>query len=141
MELKQGKYYRTRDGRKAKVIATDLPENCNGCTCVCIVFTKYGVWNEWAFYKNGQAYDNCAIGLNLIEPWQEKLEVGKWYVDDDGDYIEIIAIRSSRYIYTRYKADGVYSYATSLFVNRIYSGDYKLIDPPSWAQEAKNERI
>ena len=95
MKIEAGKEYRTRDGERARVYATDgnLPYTVHGA----IQSKENDGWKSWAWREDGNSYPGESYSNELVSEWKEEpvLPDGFWdrivppYIDhvamdDDG---------------------------------------------------------
>lgn len=92
MKIEVGKFYKTRDGRKARIYATDgISDTLHGA------ILHEGGWVSYAWHESGLHYLNTREGTDLVSEWREpvKLEFeAKAFVNDEEDRT-CIAVPSS----------------------------------------------
>lgn len=83
MTLKEGIVYKTRSGKRVKIVAVKLPSS-NGYTCAGIVFDFNGkAWTMMQYRDNGQAivFTNVPDPLDIVGYWVPLKSVKKESVD------------------------------------------------------------
>lgn len=81
MKFKVGEVWRTRDGRKARILATDSKQIGYPIVVLVQTATSEGVRTLTAA---GMYLDQCISYCDLIEPWRdepEEVEVFEWLSD------------------------------------------------------------
>jgi len=69
MKFEVGKYYRTRDGRKALVLYTDKRSNF-GRSLIVLLFQKDEDLT-WHYLSTGKAEPDVECAADLVGPWRE----------------------------------------------------------------------
>jgi hypothetical protein len=68
MNFEEGKYYKTRDGHKARVLCTDYPTN--DYVVYGYVYLDTGI-KHFHWQKNGRCYLTCEHEADLVAEWTE----------------------------------------------------------------------
>ncbi len=68
MNFEVGKYYKRRDGIKAKCISVNCPGR------YLFVFHSMADDSIWRAYENGGIYSNGMSSLDIVSPWVEPLD-------------------------------------------------------------------
>lgn len=72
LKIEVGKFYKTRDGHKVRIYATD------GAREICAIHGAYLMpigWDNSAWYSNGSFYGNVDSEFDIISEWIDKPEV------------------------------------------------------------------
>lgn len=86
--------YRTRDGRKAHVLAVDLPPGPNGETATGIIYSASGKWSSILWTSNGSLYTSgVRTPSDLISPWRKPVTVAARIDKQSRSYIANLAHR------------------------------------------------
>lgn len=94
MKLEVGKYYRTRDGRKARVICDDRRSICGLRFIYLIVDGLSEVCHQCD--SSGRADGSNDVAFDLVAEWQDELHIVRHEVNANGRYI----LAANNYLHT-----------------------------------------
>lgn len=72
MKFEVGKYYRTREGRKARVVCVDRQSNC-GRTIVALIAKSDKTESVWSYFPNGKTQMQGEHSKDIVSKWREPL--------------------------------------------------------------------
>lgn len=94
MKIEVGKFYQTRDGRKARIYATDVNNSA-----VIHGAVLYNEWQVYVWQRSGNLNKCCTSSADLVSEWTEPKPEVDWsampawakcvYMDEHGSWFYI----------------------------------------------------